>query len=613
MAAATLLAMTPRYASPEQVRGAAITTATDVYSLGVILYELLTGSRPLSPGLATTLARCSGRSARKSPRNRARWWLERVGSGTRGAGATSAGRSSPPLGASTERRSRHLRGELDNIVLQALRKEPERRYGSVGALSEDIARHLDGRPVSARKLTAGYRLAKFVRRHTVGVAAAALLFALTLSFAVATAVQANRIARERDKAEQLAAFMVDLFKVSDPSAARGNTITAREVLDRGVERIERELQDEPEVKAALLATMGAVYTGLGLYDQARPMLESSLAARRELLGPNERRGGREPAQPRDSAVARRPLSRGREALPRGARDAARTERRRSAAGDHDPPRSRATCWRRRGTSSGGRGDRPRGDRAPATDARAAARRPVVSLGRARRYPLPPERPDRSRSAHPEAIALRQQVGLEDDPRAATWVLNLATFRHARGDYAGAETAFEEGLAVYRKVLGAEHPEVARNLNNFAAMLHEQGNYERAESLAGEAVAIYRRTVGDDHPDLAAPLDTLAAVLNSRGEHERAEAASREAVAIMRRAVGDDHLYVAYDTKTLADALQGQGRLAEAAALYRRVIAINDQVLPADSLDRTYALLGLGTAPDRERRRQPPRSRCSSRR
>src|SRR5690606_4964369 len=194
----------------------------------------------------------------------------------------------------TERLAHRLRGDLDTIVMMALRKEPERRYGSVQHLLDDIERHLNGLPVLAREDSAGYRVRKFVARHRAGVAAAALVMlslvgGLTVSLwqAREAAAQRDRARLEAAKATQVKDFLVDLFETSDPDASRGETITARELLDQGAVQVHEELADQPDVQAELLMTIGLVYTKLGLYDPANALLDSALTKQRALYdGPH---------------------------------------------------------------------------------------------------------------------------------------------------------------------------------------------------------------------------------------------------------------------------------------------------------------------------------------
>ncbi|MGH6631693.1 MAG: protein kinase domain-containing protein, partial [Burkholderiales bacterium] len=258
--------MTPDYASPEQARGQAVATTTDVYSLGVVLYEQLTGRRPHA-------------FKTYSPAE-----IERTVCDTNIEEPSKVvSRMTGPL----TRLSRALAGDLDNIVLTAMRKEPERRYQSVEQFSEDIRRYLAGMPVMACKDTFGYRSGKFVRRHKAGVAILALLAIL----AVVMTIQAARIARERDRANQEAATaeavtqsLVAMFEVADPGKARGNVITARELLDQGAEKVVRELKHQPAVQAKLLDTIGGLYQSIGLYDREQPLLEEALRLRRQRLG-----------------------------------------------------------------------------------------------------------------------------------------------------------------------------------------------------------------------------------------------------------------------------------------------------------------------------------------
>jgi tetratricopeptide (TPR) repeat protein len=191
---------------------------------------------------------------------------------------------------------RMLRGDLDNIVAMAMRKEPERRYASAQQMSSDVQRHLDGKPVIARRDTLAYRSAKFVRRHWLPVTAGAGAIFLILAFATTTYVQSLRIAAERDRAalqreraereriraEEVSSFLVNLFKLSDPEENRGNQVTARELLDSGAKRLQTGLQDQPATKAALLSTVGAVYDSLGQYQDALPILNESLQLQPQL-------------------------------------------------------------------------------------------------------------------------------------------------------------------------------------------------------------------------------------------------------------------------------------------------------------------------------------------
>ena len=258
----TGLAMTPEYASPEQARGEPVTTVSDVYSLGVLLYLLLTGHLPYRFKTRQTLdvlrAVCEDEPEKPSTA---------VGrSGDAGGQGLTAEELSRTREGSPEQLRRRLSGDLDRILLMALRKEPSRRYASVEAFSEDLRRYLEGLPIKARKATISYRTGKFLRRNWAGVSGAAMVILLIMGFSVSTLVQSRRLRTERDKASRVSSLLIDLFKVSNPSEARGNTVTAREILDKGAERIRSELKQEPEARATLMDTMGNVYSDLGLYD-----------------------------------------------------------------------------------------------------------------------------------------------------------------------------------------------------------------------------------------------------------------------------------------------------------------------------------------------------------
>ena len=539
---ATSLAMTPGYASPEQIRGGRITTASDVYSLGVVLYELLTGHKPYrvtSQQPLEVLRAISEQEAEKASAAVDRTTETRSAEGDRVVRVTPEAVAATREG-TPEKLRRRLRGDLDNILMMALRKEPQLRYPSVEAFSDDVRRYLEGLPVKARTPTAAYRAAKFVRRHAVGVAASAAMVVLVLGFAVAMAVQSARVARERDvaqkeraaaqrereTAQQVSRFMVDLFKVSDPGEARGNTITAREVLDEGAHKIATELKDQGEIRATLMDTMGNVYVNLGLYSKAIPILQESLETRKAVLGrehPDVANSLNNLANVLDDhgdyagAEARH-----REAL----------AMRRKLLGDEHP--DVAKSLNNLGIVLNNKGDYPGAE-----------------------------------AAHREALALKRKRLGNEHVDVANSLNNLAATLYKTGDYASAEALFREALALERRLFGNEHPRVANSLNNLANVLVEKGDYAGAEALHHEGLGLKRKLLEADHPDIAIGLVSLADTLCRQKKAAEAEAAARDAVAIFKKALPGDHPYIAETESILGASLALQRRYDEAQVLLLR--------------------------------------------
>ncbi len=528
--------MTPEYASPEQIRGGAITTTSDVYSLGVLLYELLTGRRPFQldnlpmPDIEVLV----GTTHPSRPSD----VVPQTKSAARSLG--SAPRLDPAAiaearGAVPERLQRALTGDLDNIVLMALRKEPNRRYSSVEHFSDDVQRHLKGLPVRARADTLGYRAGKFVGRHRLGVAVGATAAVFGLALAATIVVQSGQVAVERDRAERSAEratavsdFLQEIMASADPIRGVGRDVTVIESVEAAVPRIAATFADQPDLQAAVRHTIGTTFARLGRLEEAEGQLRSALTLRREASGASL-----------ETAATLNSL--GEVRFDRGdLQDAEQLYR-----------ESLETRERFRG--------RQHADVAEVLDNLANVLHERGNLGQAE-------------NMYREVLQIRRLVLGPDHRDVASSLNNLATIHHDRGELDDAERLYRESLELSRATLGDEHPELATSLSNLAALLMDRERLEAAEPLLREALAMNRKVLGDRHPGVVNALENLAVLLDERGEHTEARELFLESLR-MSRLIWGEGLNVADTLVSLGHVEMGSGSPERAEPYYAEALGV----------------------------------------
>jgi serine/threonine protein kinase/Tfp pilus assembly protein PilF len=528
-------ALTPEYAAPEQVTGGVITTATDVYALGVLLYVLLSGRHPAG-------------DARRSPADLVRAIVETEPprlSEAAGAESAAAGDAAASAaggrGTTRDDLRRTLKGDLETIVAKALKKRPQERYASVMALAEDIRRYLRHEPISARPDTLAYRAAKFVRRNRAGLAVTAamilLLGGLVGFHAARLRAERDRAQRAADKAAKVSELLTDLLTGADPYGNRPpKEPTVRGILDAGARRLEKELADQPELRAEMLTVIGRTYYRMGAYDTARPLLEEALAAARRAHGPEHEQVAESLNElgllldTKGDSAAAAPLL-----------EQALAIRRRRLGTDHKDV--------------------------------------AVTLAELGNIYASQGLHDRAEPLLREALEIRRRVLGAEHREVAVSLSDLGLFARDRAHTAEAEALFRESLAISRKALGDTHPNVASSLNNLGIVLLDKGEYLEAEPLFREAVAINRQTVGDDHAALGPNLHNLAAALREQKRFAEAASVIEESIRITRAALGDDHPRVAFFTLSLARIHLEGGRPQQAESLTRPVLEARRRALP----------------------------------
>jgi len=564
--------LTPDYAAPEQVRGDPVSTSTDVYALGVLLYELLTGGRPYRV-TTTAIADVERAVVEQEP--------------------------APPSSRVAARAlRRRLRGDLDRVVLKALHKSPDRRYPSAEAFSADIRRHLTGLPVTARRDVLAYRASKFIRRHRIGVAATALLLLTLVGGLVATFWQAQRAAREARKAEAVKAFLESIFAASDPALAKGHEPSLRELLDAGATRIETELGDHPEVQSEVTSLIATVYQNLGDYDRVRTLLGAEIQRRRRRDGAHSVLVADAMTQFADAAY-----DQGRIDEARGLYEEALAIQR-DRRGQRSPEVAEL-MWDLAGVA------RTRGELATAERLQKEALAIYVQT-----------KGDDS----PEAGNVRESLGLTyiqagvfdqaaaliepvavwrerrygtDHPDTLNARYNVAFVLEARGRFAEAASVAGDVAARQRRVIGARHDRLATSLRVLARALDSLGREREAMDAIEEAVAIHREQFGADHVQVATDL-TWQAVIESRSGHVAdADRDARAALRTLDAGVADVPPGVSYLRTLVGTVFAAAGHLDEANAEMLRA----ESGLRAMHHEGVYLGLTLDALGDLSRRRR----------
>ncbi|HEV7991165.1 MAG TPA: serine/threonine-protein kinase [Gemmatimonadaceae bacterium] len=521
-------AMTPEYAAPEQVRRTAVSTETDVYALGVVLYALVAGRRPYElrgrspaevehivcelepPKPSAAFAPDAGAGVERNARARVR-------------------------GESPDRLRRQIQGDLDAIIMQALRKEPSRRYPSAAALLDDLRRLRTRMPVLARPDGARYRLGKFALRHRLGIAvAAALLIVLTGGFTRERVLRA-RAETESRKSKAVEAYVVGIFDGSDPfssGSSDGRQISTRALLDRGAQRVGTELAAQPEVEAEMRTVLSRVYTSLGAYDAAEAQAQQALARRSALHGP------------RDLEVAEATDQLGLVMLKR--------------------------------------------------DSLAVAERLLLGALATRKALLAPDDSaigeslehlaelyqnksefDKAVASSKAALVVRKRVFGGESSKFASNLVDVALNTWMRGDYDESERLLRQAIAIQRRTIGDNAALTAMSLHNLAQTMQMQGRLDSAEVYYRRALAAKRAALGDAHPTISINLNNLGRMLGGQMDRPaEAEPLIREALAMDRKMFGEKHAFVAASLNNLALVLRLKGDFPEAESIARQSLAIN---------------------------------------
>lgn len=561
--------LTPKYAAPEQIKQTNITTATDLYSLGLIFYEILSNKPPFDLDDCTT------------------YQAEQI--------ILNQDPAKPSTKVSDPKVKKNLQGDLNAITLKAIRKEPRERYRVANEFLDDLNNYLKELPVSARTNSFQYRTSKFFGRHKHGIAATTAFIALIVTFAgfytIQIAEERNQARVEAQKAREVSNFLTDMYRASNPMYETDKTVSATDLLQRGEKRI-NQLDAQPAIQAQLLGVMGRAYENLAQFDKARSLFNRSLAIRKQLHPPNHPDIAEGLSY---LAVFNRKI--GNFSTAESLHSKALTIRK-SSLGESHIKTSQSLNDLAVVLGSQGKYEASESYLNKALRIKEKVHgknhhevaRVLSNIASNKRYLGHYEEADK---LFQEAIDIWKSVHEINHPDVAEGIHDLALIKDLRGKFDEADSLYRQSLKIYRNIYEEPHPTIALNLNNLGTFLGKNGYYDKAQPFLEQSLEMRRTIYNDTHPDIAGSLNNLGRLYIETGKYQQAKSLLEEALKIDMATYGAMHPYVGGDLKNIGLIFKKEGNYQKAEEYFSKSLNIFEQRLPKSHKYVTETLTNLG--------------------